>query len=139
MGDGLTFRAVILCDDVRVENNGKHILIGVYSGDIYVSEFAFQLPLRLWINVTPKEVGKQYQLELRSSFSGKGFAHAKISFDAKGAGDVGFALPPFVINGTEEGEIVVEVEQDGHWQVILRKKVLKPPTSASLVPPSLGS
>lgn len=27
----------ILCDDIREENNGKHLLIGVYSGDVIVN------------------------------------------------------------------------------------------------------
>lgn len=32
------------CDDVRVEANGKHILIGVYAADMLMPAFPLQLP-----------------------------------------------------------------------------------------------
>ena len=37
------FEALVLCDDIRFENNGKLILIGVYSDIVQV----FKLPLQL--------------------------------------------------------------------------------------------
>jgi len=35
----------ILCDDIRQEANGKLILIGIYTGDILISEFPAKLSL----------------------------------------------------------------------------------------------
>jgi hypothetical protein len=35
----------IFCDDVRVEANGKQILIGVYTGDMLVPVFPVHLPI----------------------------------------------------------------------------------------------
>lgn len=40
---------VVLCDTIRREDNGKHILIGVYSGSIAVPEFPVNLALGIWI------------------------------------------------------------------------------------------
>ena len=37
----------LFCDDVRTENNGKHILIGVYGADMVVGQFPFAQPL--WV------------------------------------------------------------------------------------------
>ena len=37
------FEAFVLCDDIRFENNGKLLLIGVYSDVVQV----FKLPLQL--------------------------------------------------------------------------------------------
>ncbi len=37
------FEALVLCDDIRFENNGKLMLIGVYSDVVQV----FKLPLQL--------------------------------------------------------------------------------------------
>jgi len=42
-GPAALFEAFVLCDDIRFENNGKLLLIGVYSDVVQV----FKLPLQL--------------------------------------------------------------------------------------------
>ena len=49
--------AAVLCDDVRRENNGKHILIGVYLHSVLVEDFPANLMLTVWVEIKPKEVG----------------------------------------------------------------------------------
>lgn len=49
--------SVVLCDEVRQENNGKHILIGVYIHAVLVEDFPANLLLSVWIELKPKEVG----------------------------------------------------------------------------------
>jgi hypothetical protein len=39
--------SVLICDDVRREENGKEILIGVYSGDIIVTRFPAAMALTI--------------------------------------------------------------------------------------------
>ena len=39
--------SIIVCDDVRLEHNGKTILVGVYS-DVSVANFPVQLTLTFW-------------------------------------------------------------------------------------------
>ena len=50
--------SVVLCDDARQENNGKHILIGVYIHSVLVSGFPTNLTLTVWAEIKPKEVGE---------------------------------------------------------------------------------
>lgn len=50
--------SVVLCDDVRQENNGKHILIGVYLRSVFVEDFPTNISLTMWIEFTPSEVGE---------------------------------------------------------------------------------
>ena len=38
----------IVCDDVRQENTGKYILIGVYLDDIILSQLPARPVLRIW-------------------------------------------------------------------------------------------
>src|SRR5271166_2757875 len=103
------------------ENNGKHLLIGVYPGDIYVSDMPFQLPLRLWVSVvTPSE--EEFLLRLRISFDGKKLGMAELSFKTAKAEEAAFGLPLFAIKGTELGEILVEAEDKDNWEVILKKQ-----------------
>ena len=42
-GQAVLYEALVLCDDIRFENNGKLLLIGVYSDVVQV----FKLPLQL--------------------------------------------------------------------------------------------
>jgi hypothetical protein len=53
----LEVKAVIVCDDVRVEANGKEILIGVYH-DVFVDRFPVQLQLTLWTEFQARETVK---------------------------------------------------------------------------------
>src|SRR5271166_1271127 len=39
----------IACDDIRQEINGKHILIGVYSGNLGVPSFPNVIALGFWV------------------------------------------------------------------------------------------
>ncbi|MER2519717.1 MAG: hypothetical protein ABTQ34_03395 [Bdellovibrionales bacterium] len=48
----------ILCDDVRVEANGKFILIGVYADGLLVPSFPTQLLLSLWMTFRCVGIGK---------------------------------------------------------------------------------
>ena len=52
----------LLCDDVRREDNGKQILIGIYGNDVLLPGFPANITLCLWMRFTaPTE--KQYSLE----------------------------------------------------------------------------
>ena len=50
--------AAVVCDDLRVENTGKHILIGVYVGVIGLLSLPTQLTLTWWIETAPPSADK---------------------------------------------------------------------------------
>ena len=52
------FQSIILCDDIRREDNGKLLLVGVYSGDIIPSSFPAFLSLRLYMMYDAKRTDK---------------------------------------------------------------------------------
>lgn len=41
----------VFCDDIRQENNGKVLLIGVYADNLQVSHMPARLPLSAWIRL----------------------------------------------------------------------------------------
>jgi hypothetical protein len=52
----------IVCDDVRIENNGKEILIGVYNGTVIVDSVPTLLPtFGIRILVKPTEI-REYNI-----------------------------------------------------------------------------
>lgn len=49
---------VVFCDDIRREDNGKAILIGVYTGDLIPSVLPVSLPLSFWIDIRGMPLGR---------------------------------------------------------------------------------
>lgn len=55
----------VLCDSIHQEDNGKHILVGVISGEIATSEVKFQSEYCLFVNmydIPPDHFDLQIQL-----------------------------------------------------------------------------
>lgn len=61
---GLEIVTAIVCDDIRREENGKDILIGVYGSGLRVQALPTFLNLAVWLEVVPKVTG-QHQLKMR--------------------------------------------------------------------------
>jgi hypothetical protein len=49
----LKVRNAVVCDMVRTENTGKHILIGVYAGDIFFDAFPAKFVPAFWLEIAP--------------------------------------------------------------------------------------
>ncbi|MBL8658325.1 MAG: hypothetical protein JNM75_01065 [Rhodospirillales bacterium] len=121
----LNVRSAVLCDDVRIENNGKIILIGVYSGNVAVPVTPFVLAVHVWINLSPQVPG-EIAVNLRISFQGKPIVSGQGTITAVDTDDVVILLPKFLVEGDGDGELLVEMqEEDGSWSVLLRKKIVK--------------
>jgi len=66
-GVRLTIDSVLVCDDVRMENNGKAIIIGVYTGTINPLRFPATLRFALWM-IGRVEGRGEFRLEARIRF-----------------------------------------------------------------------
>ena len=60
----MKFANVIICDDVRKENSGKHLIIGVYPDDILVPGFPATIAVCAWFQFFADRVGEM-PIELR--------------------------------------------------------------------------
>ncbi|SRR6266851_1506864 len=130
---------VIICDDVRREQNGKDILIGVYSSDIVVPSLPFGLNLALWFEYKAPVIG-QNTIFVQISYNGqpRGKFHATVEVTVQ---NVGMAFPPFPLNSDSAGDLVIEYSRTGtEWTEIKRKRVLVGNVaSLTRVAPPLGS
>jgi hypothetical protein len=70
----IAVKTVVVCDEVRREDNGKDILIGVYSAGALVAQFPAPLQFTFWIQ-----------------FKGTGMGEVTIQFRLMGGEDVKFA------------------------------------------------
>lgn len=62
---------VIICDEVRRESNGKHIIIGVYPNDILVAESDFPsvIPLTIWAQLDLDDPKHKLEYEFRTTLN----------------------------------------------------------------------
>lgn len=69
IGPNLNIDYVLVCDDIRQEGNGKHLLIGVYSSAIIVPDFPARITLAFFLRCTANQTGS-FPFEMRFMFDG---------------------------------------------------------------------
>ena len=55
----------LICDDIRVEDNHKSIIIGVYTGDIQVNSFPCSLALCCWVSIEMERHPEPVEIEVK--------------------------------------------------------------------------
>ncbi len=119
--------SVVVCDDVREENNGKEILIGVYSGAITVHMIpSLPLPLRCWVNLTIQGPSKVKLYFRARDHDNKEIFQAQLETgteDEIGMGSI--PLGPIIYTLRDpEGSLKVDYKEgEGDWANIITKSV----------------
>src|SRR6266487_6946441 len=139
---GSDIQSVVICDDVRREQNGKDLLIGVYSGDILVQAFPFTLPLSMWMEYAPPKPGLN-DIFIRLHYGQQPPSIVKAAVEVIDSSTVGLPLSGFIIQGDKPDDLVVEYSADGTTFTVVKRKPVKqaPPgltalTSVLPAPPS---
>jgi len=73
-----THKYTLICDEVRQENNGKLIIIGLYTDEMAVPEIPFQLPALSFLYTfdADRPGGFQFRAKLEHLETGNGLAQA---------------------------------------------------------------
>lgn len=132
-------RYAIICDDVRVEDNGKLILIGVYSDEILVPRFPMAISLTFWVEFESIGLGEQL-CEYRVVLNPGEVEIAKIagtfgSKEKRGKGS--FSFGGVGVQFQQPGSLSLQFRGDGKdWSELVSKNVLKfpGPSTASSQP-----
>jgi len=113
----------LLCDEVRREDNGKLIIIGVYTPGMELAEFPANIAPCVWIKFAP--LGKEdMNIEIRAKdkkrprsqlLRGKGKIHTDNPDQP-----IFLALPQRLMKVDEPTTIVFEIrEVGGRWKTVL--------------------
>ena len=140
----ISIRGAILCDDVRKEDNGKILLIGVYSSDILVRQFPFKKNLCLWLH-GPAERG-EYKIQVRVSVTAEDNSEARqevkqeieVEFQPKENAEISISLLGVPLAIQEQGHVIIDVKHAGldDWTELTRKEVRLHPSAGELDLPS---
>jgi hypothetical protein len=132
--------AVVACDDIRIEQSNKAILIGVYNGGIMVPGFPADIILTWWIQIHSKEKGK-HELEVRVLKDGNStLLRAELGIDLQVIGWSNLILPKAPLQFQSPGHLELEMrlKSTQKWDTLARLDVQvgdatgpHPPTAAA--------
>lgn len=120
------FEGVIVCDDVRREDNGKEILIGVYSGDITLPRLPANIRIFFWAMLYVEEGGEQ-TFNIRVLGPGEvqliqGNFHALLP-DTPPEGSL--PIGPLLLQIQTAGQLSLQIKREGgEWETIKTKSVI---------------
>lgn len=125
----ITHKYTLICDDIRQENNGKLILIGVYPGTITVPHVPFQLPSLAFFQVFESDRPARLSFRMRLERMDIGQAVAEgmgmlmVQRPGVGVAPVRFAPVAVPVFGTYSFTVNIEGEQP----IIFTFDVAQPP------------
>ena len=115
-----TLTATLVCDDVRVENNGKLLLLGVYTPNIVLPGIPAQLPTLALFHLWRADTAGQYplQLRLRHPATGRDLVQWVLNFNVTAPGE-GVGISKFSN---------VLFEQAGSYELVAQQDTDRPLT-----------
>ena len=126
---GFVTESVVLCDDIRQENTGKAILIGVYSGDIVISSIPARLGISLWLQGRATE--SAHDLSVRALLYGaapegsaKPAVTPGVAINVEPGNEFTVALTGIPTEITEPGYLAIQLKYgDRDWTELIRKRI----------------
>ena len=123
----LKFLFGIVCDDVRREDNGKELILGVYSGSILVPTFPSNLMLSFWAQYQASAAGHSVMDARVLSAQRTTLVQLKLNIDVSDVGCGSIYLPPLPIQVQSHGELHWQIKQEGQdWETIKSIPVVTP-------------
>lgn len=134
MKASLQINSVIICDDIRKEDNGKVIFIGVYSGDILVTKLPALLKLCYWLSGETTQINSEFEVEITLQKKSDGSSvelfkniienHIKDDIDPGKGKEFHVALIDMPVSIEEDSILVVRWRTiKGKWKVLTQKGV----------------
>ena len=118
----------IICDQVRKEDSGKHLLLGVYPIDALVPDFPTTIALVLWMQLDVDRNGK-FDVEFRIQKDKKIISSLRATMKVKShLHPATISLPPVPIQ--IDGECILSFqirEKNKRWKTVKRLPVKKAP------------
>jgi hypothetical protein len=121
----LKIRSAIVCDFVRTEDTGKHILIGVYTGDIIFARFPATFSPTYWLDLKPSVRDAEIEVEAKIDVPGAKkpiIGTLKMNVGQQDTGILVLSVPPIQI--TAPGKLQFSIRSKGErWTRALSKEV----------------
>jgi len=132
----------LLADQIRREDNGKGLIVGVYTGDVLVSSLPASMSFAVWLEleISGADLTPELDLEIRLKVTGENKPddfetrqQVQITFQPSSETEKRIAKKAktvLVINGVpaqirQGGQLDVSIRtNNGRWKSVLRKSVI---------------
>ena len=137
----MTVKSLIICDEVRQENNGKYFLIGVYGEDIRFTRLPAQIGISLFCLFDQHSEGTisfEYRAITSADESQELFHFSGQANVRRRSSNAPFAVGPLPVLVGSEGDLIVQYrESDDAWSEVARLPIRRTqPTPSSSNAPS---
>jgi hypothetical protein len=113
----------LACEDIREEKHGKHSLMGLYTGDILISDIPGNVPMAFFMEFEVKDPGKHlFWLRLSGPGEHNATLRAEVELPQSGALAV-LKTPRIDLLVDAEGIFTFDISTDNeNWENLLRKE-----------------
>jgi Family of unknown function (DUF6941) len=109
----------IFCDQVRREDNGKLLMIGVYGHNIGVQKFPVQMGLSLVICLQSHSPADNLPMQVKVTFNGKEIFDGRGTLNVQKAGSELIVLPNIRLSTAEAGDMEAKIKLgNGKWNTM---------------------
>lgn len=123
--------SAVLCDEVRREQSGKDILIGVYGGEIILNNIPGPISVSLWLSLEIPHKG-DFVAEIRVvNAENKELARLKAEFGISGQySHSSFYTPRMRLDIEKPTSLKFQCRLDAErWKTVLTRDVIQPTTN----------
>ena len=126
----------LVCDEIRREDNGKLIMIGVYVGEILVPTFPANLRLTIWAQwKSPAKNAESFELDLKVEVEDGEPLRAKgvINGPTEAGDDVLLHVSGVPVKATKPTtmKLSVKVEGSDEWRELAQKRIELMPSATT--------
>jgi hypothetical protein len=123
----IDIQAIILCDDVRREDNGKILVIGMYVGDVLIRQFptALRLTWLLMGKITSTEnPAVEFKVDFNRDASSPRSMAATVSLVQSQDPSTMLVISGIPIEAQEPTSVVLSVKDGTEWKELARKNLV---------------
>lgn len=120
LGPDITVDHVLICEDIRREDNGKQIVIGLFAGDIKVSRLPVDLRLAFLVRGKSSKKGPN-NIELRLLDSNNSpIVEGQSELNVQKPNSLfSMSMPPVIVQIVPEGVMKFQMRQPGtRWKTV---------------------
>lgn len=138
----IKFKSLILCEEIRREDNGKLLFIGVYQDNILAYQFPSNLKLSFWISAETYQAENPIEIDisLKSVKTNSKKSIARTSLDVtvpdekfkKNAAGINYWIEGFVLSVQEPSLLIISGRiNGGRFREIDSRAIIRHPDHAS--------
>lgn len=115
----VAIRFGIVCDQVRREDNGKLLLVGVYGHNISVPSLPTNIMLTLVLGIVAQKRVTDHPVEVQTEFNGRQIHGGRGTVSVTESGTDLLVVPNILVPAATEGELTFKAKLgNDRWKVI---------------------